>query len=118
MIGNAFAALVLTRLLTLHVSCGMVCGVYLILSGMFRFVEENLRGEPQTPVHFGLRLYQWISIASIIAGAVITTLHTPPMPAFHFHPGAVYVALACGFAGWFVSGVDFPESNRRFARLT
>lgn len=117
-LGNGFAALVLTRLLILHVSCGMICGVYLILSGMFRFVEENLRGEPQTPVRFGLRLYQWISIASIVAGAVITTLRTPPMPIFQFHAGAVYVALGCGVAGWFVSGVDFPESNRRFARLT
>ena len=30
----------------------------------------------------------------------------------------IFVALACGIGAWFLTGVDFPESNRRFARLT
>jgi protein-S-isoprenylcysteine O-methyltransferase Ste14 len=118
MLGNLFTALVLTRLLTLRVTCGLLCGMYLILSGLFRFVEENLRGEPQTPVHFGLRLYQWLAVASIVSGAIITTLPTPSVPGFHMYTGAIWTALGCGLGGWFVSGVDFPESNRRFARLT
>jgi hypothetical protein len=31
---------------------------------------------------------------------------------------SIFVALACGIGAWFLTGVDFPESNRKFARLT
>jgi hypothetical protein len=97
----------------------MICGVYLIVSGLFRFVEERLRGEPQTPIRFGLRLYQWLAIASIALGAFLTTItRVPHAPVFAPHVSSFGVGLRCGAAGWFVSGVDFPESNRRFARLT
>jgi prolipoprotein diacylglyceryltransferase len=97
----------------------MVGGVYLILSGIGRFVEEAYRGEPQTPILWGLRLYQWIAIVSVLLGAAITTLvRTPQTPAPILHLSSVLVALVCGIAAWFVSGVDFPESSRRFARLS
>jgi prolipoprotein diacylglyceryltransferase len=101
-----------------HAPCTLICGVYLILSGIFRFVEESLRGEPQTPVRWRLRLYQWIALASIVAGAVVTTLGSQAAPRFTPQVSSFFLAAACGIAGWFVSGVDFPESNRRFARLT
>jgi prolipoprotein diacylglyceryltransferase len=97
----------------------MVGGVYLILSGIGRFVEEAYRGEPQTPIFWGLRLYQWIAIVTVFLGAVITTLvRTPITSEPVIHLSSVFVALACGIAAWFVSGVDFPESSRRFARLS
>jgi membrane-associated phospholipid phosphatase/protein-S-isoprenylcysteine O-methyltransferase Ste14 len=116
---NVAVALIVTRLYLLHTTAAMVGGVYLILSGIGRFVEEAYRGEPQTPIFWGLRLYQWVAIVCVILGAVITTLvRTPltPEPVPHF--SSTSVALACGFAAWFVSGVDFPESSRRFSRLT
>jgi hypothetical protein len=31
---------------------------------------------------------------------------------------SIFVAFACGIGAWFLTEVDFPESNRRFARLT
>lgn len=97
----------------------MVGGVYLILSGLGRFVEEAYRGEPQTPVFWGLRLYQWIALVTVFLGAAITTLvRTPRTPVPVMHPSSVLVALLCGIAVWFVSGIDFPESSRRFARLS
>jgi hypothetical protein len=97
----------------------MVAGVYLILSGAGRFVEEAYRGEPQTPTVCGLRLYQWLAIASVACGAVITTISdaprtAPPVP----HPSSIVLASVCGLCAWFVTGVDFPDSIRRFARLT
>jgi prolipoprotein diacylglyceryltransferase len=55
---NVAIALVVTRLYLLHTTAAMVGGVYLILSGIGRFVEEAYRGEPQTPVLWGLRLYR------------------------------------------------------------
>jgi Prolipoprotein diacylglyceryl transferase len=119
MLWNVLVALVVTRLCLLHAASAMVGGVYLILSGAGRFVEEAYRGEPQTPVFGGLRLYQWVSVVTLVLGALITTVNTsPPAPRPVLHVSSVFVALACGLAAWFVTGVDFPESNRRFARLT
>ncbi len=116
---NAVIAAVLFRLLFFEVPATVICGMYLILSGVGRFVEEAYRGEPQTAIFGGLRLYQWIAVATIISGAIITTAsNSPAAPRFTPSLASIPLALACGVAAWFLTGVDFPESNRRFARLT
>lgn len=115
---NLWTGLALLRLVSLHVAPAMVAGIYLILSGAGRFVEEAYRGEPQTKRILGLPIYQWIAVLTIVAGAAMTAVHTsinvgPP----EFRSSVLPVAVACGIATWFVAGVDFPESSRRFARL-
>lgn len=116
---NVVIAVIVTMLYLLHTSTAMVGGVYLMLSGLGRFVEEAYRGEPQTSVVAGLRLYQWIAIVSVIVGAFLTTITTAPLTISPLpHGSSIFVASACGFLAWFVTGVDFPDSNRRFARLT
>jgi membrane-associated phospholipid phosphatase len=116
---NGMTGVVVGRLYLLRVNAAMIGGLYLILSGVGRFVEEAYRGEPQTPVIAGLRLYQWFAIATIVAGAVVTTVTGAPVPARpRFEASSLLPALMCALAAWFVTGVDFPESNRRFARLT
>jgi membrane-associated phospholipid phosphatase/protein-S-isoprenylcysteine O-methyltransferase Ste14 len=116
---NIWVGLMLLRLLELHCPTTLIAGVYLILSGAGRFVEEAYRGEPQTKILFGLRLYQWIAILTVIAGAVITTVSAGPLPhGFDFSVSILLLAVVCGAMTWFVTGVDFPESSRRFARLT
>jgi protein-S-isoprenylcysteine O-methyltransferase Ste14 len=116
---NAVAGLALLRLFQLHSSATLLCGVYLLLSGAGRFVEEAYRGEPQTLSICGLHLYQWIAILTFVAGAVITCAHGPAMPReFDLRAGSILIAAGCGAVAWFVTGIDFPESSRRFARLT
>jgi hypothetical protein len=116
---NGLIALALFRLVALGARTTMICGVYLILSGVGRFVEEAYRGEPQTAVFGGLRFYQWIAIASVVTGGGITTIRSAPFtPAPSLHFTSLAVATGCALAGWAVSGVDFPKSARRFARLT
>lgn len=116
---NVLIALAVARLYLLHVNAAMIGGIYLILSGLGRFVEEAYRGEPQTPVLWGLRLYQWIAIITVVAGAIVTTCTSAPVPTRpQFDSSLLPVAVICALAAWFVTGVDFPESNRRFARLT
>ncbi len=116
---NCVVGAALLRLLAVHAPCTMICGVYLLLSGAGRFVEEAYRGEPQTLVWCGLHIYQWIAAFTFVVGAVFTAI---PSPAAHaFTPvtaSSALVAVACGAVCWFVSGVDFPEVSRRFARLT
>ena len=116
---NAWIGLALYRLLQLHMSATLIAGIYLLLSGTGRFVEEAYRGEPQTRTLYGLRLYQWIAILTVVAGAAVTAAKAPPMPhEFNFNISSFAIAAGCGAVAWFVTGIDFPESSRRFARLT
>jgi hypothetical protein len=119
MLYNLVVGIALLRLYQLHASCTMIFGIYLLLSSDGRFVEEAYRGEPQTSIFFGLHFYQWIALAAAIAGAVITTIHSQPLPhVSELRFSSVLLAMACGAVAWFVTGIDFPESSRRFARLT
>jgi protein-S-isoprenylcysteine O-methyltransferase Ste14 len=118
-VSNVVVGVVLVRLRMLGAPNELVIGIFLILGGLARFVEESYRGEPQTPVVGGLRIYQWLAIVSVVAGAVCTTFpagggpvgFTPPTAALAW--AAVAVAAVTGFA----MGVDFPTSDRRFSRL-
>jgi len=96
-----------------------IIGASLILSGLGRFMEEAYRGEPQTAIFAGLRLYQWIAISTILAGAAVTAWgpdRAPAAPQWNWE--VLLPALAFGAIAAFAMGVDFPDSNRRFARLT
>jgi prolipoprotein diacylglyceryltransferase/membrane-associated phospholipid phosphatase/protein-S-isoprenylcysteine O-methyltransferase Ste14 len=115
---NVLIAFVMTRLWFIQADFSVIVGLYLILTGLGRFVEEAYRGEPQTPIIRGLRLYQWIAILTIVLGTVSTTLGSTGQsgrPQFAWE--SVIAGLAFGLFTWFALGVDFPNSNRRFARL-
>ncbi len=116
---NLFIGAALIRLVQIHMPASFICGVYLMLSGCGRFVEEAYRGEPQTHVFAGMRLYQWIAILCVVTGAALTCVPgSPAFPAPSIRLSSFILALGCGVLAWFISGVDFPESSRRFARLT
>ena len=115
---NVVIAVVITRLWFLHAQFGMITGLYLILTGLGRFVEEAYRGEPQTPIVGGLRIYQWIAIVTVLAGAVLTALpSTGQAPALQFSWDSALAGLGFGLFTCFALGVDFPNSTKRFARL-
>jgi protein-S-isoprenylcysteine O-methyltransferase Ste14 len=106
------------RLWTLHVPLALIAGVYLFLAGLARFVEEHFRGEPQTRIVYGMRLYQWLALATSFAGAAVMACSSRPAP-----PAAgagmieILVALAAGVIAQVAYGVDVPASNKRFSRL-
>ena len=118
-VGNVVVGLVLLRLRALGGADVLVVGLYLILSGIARFVEELYRAEPQTRVMAGLHIYQWLAIGQTLAGIVTTTLPSIPRAGGFVAPSpllltaAAVMALVAGVA----MGVDFPRSNRRFSRL-
>ncbi|MES2765595.1 MAG: prolipoprotein diacylglyceryl transferase family protein [Bacteroidota bacterium] len=115
---NLVTGIFLLGLWRVNCSPAMIAGLYFIFNGLSRFVEEAYRGEPQTKVLAGLRLYQWIAIASVVFGAIVTVL-----PAATFFPNAAFktssllFSVVFGLCAGFAQGMDFPESNRRFARL-
>jgi protein-S-isoprenylcysteine O-methyltransferase Ste14 len=117
--GNLIVGAVLLRLRTLGAADTLVLGIFLILNGLARFVEEGYRAEPQTPVIGGLHSYQWLAIASVLGGAWCTTLTAGSTRAGFgpVEPRVILGALAFGLLAGVAMGVDFPQSNRRFSRL-
>ncbi len=118
MAANLLSFFVLWRLFTLEMPAALIAGVYLILSGVFRFVEESLRGEPQTPYFMGMRVYQWLALASVLLGMLLSGMPSAPLAAGGLSSGLWLQAGLYFLLIWFVYGVDFPNSTRRFSRLT
>ncbi len=117
--GNLVIGIVMIRLKTLATPGSMLIGLYLILSGCARFVEESYRAEPQTPIVAGLRIYQWLAVLTLLIGAVCTVLPSEPAPSGFEAPSGMLVVTAVVMAviAGTAMGVDFPGSNRRFSRL-
>ncbi len=115
---NIITGIVLARFWSLSLPPAFIAGMYLLLNGLGRFVEESFRGEPQTPVLGKLRLYQVMAILSVCTGIIFTMIPAEvglPHPEFNW----ISIVAACifGTITWFALGVDFPNSNKRFARL-
>jgi protein-S-isoprenylcysteine O-methyltransferase Ste14 len=119
LLANVATGLLLFRLQSLGASVGIIAGLYFVLNGLARFVEESYRAEPQTPIVGGLRLYQWIAALSMLVGIGFTTTARAALPAagspLHLLP--LLAALLVGTIALVMTGLDFPESNRRFSRL-
>jgi len=95
-----------------------IFGLYLILTGIGRFVEEAYRGEVQTPIVKGLRLYQWTAILSVLIGIIMTLIHIDVVViTSDFGWETIMSAMIGGLITAFAMGVDFPYSNARFSRL-
>jgi protein-S-isoprenylcysteine O-methyltransferase Ste14 len=109
---------VLFRLWVLSAPLQLIVGLYLILAGAGRFVEEHFRGEPQTAEVLGLRLYQWLAIAFVAAGAAVTAMGAEPAPPMAgLDSRGIPILLAVGAAAYVAYVLDFPRSNRRLSRL-
>lgn len=118
-VGNLSIFALLCRLWYCGATATLIGGLYLILSSLARFVEEQYRGEPQTPKLFDLAVYQWLAIVLFIVGIVFSMVDGAPVePASVLTwPGLLTSFIAGSFAALFMS-VDFPSSQWRFSRLT
>lgn len=119
-ISCAVIGLILMRLRFAGADAFQIGGIYLVLAGLTRFVEEGYRGEPQTARFAGLALYQWMAVGSLALGMVLLDFHSgSALPRLH-RPGTLVLALsvAWGLICAFAMSMDFPKSNRRFSRLT
>jgi membrane-associated phospholipid phosphatase/protein-S-isoprenylcysteine O-methyltransferase Ste14 len=115
---NIVVAIIISRLWFLRAPLSLIIGIYLIITGLGRFVEESYRGEPQTAIYGGLRLYQWMAILSVISGMLATTVGgTLSTPEPEFNWASIIAAAFFGVLTSCALGLDFPESNKRFARL-
>lgn len=118
-LGNFVIGVLLLRLWSLGAALGLIAGTYLMLAGVARFVEESYRGEPQTLIVAGLRIYQWMAVLSFATGMVLTMIPGGYAPGlvFAFDTRILSTGVLYGLLTGFAMGVDFPGSARRFARL-
>jgi len=117
-LGNVVVGVLLARMWHLGAPPTLTAGVYFLLNGMARFVEESYRAEPQTRVIAGLHIYHWMALATVLAGMVVAAIPAPAPPAWApFSSGLLAAALALALATAMAMGVDFPRSDRRFSRL-
>ena len=98
----------------------LITGLYFILAGCARFIEEAYRGEIQTAKIGGLSFYQWLAIISVIAGILATTFpasrELTSTWSFKWHTLLTSFITVISWA--FAMGMDFPYSKLRFSRLT
>lgn len=107
------------RLLLIGAPATFIVGCYLMFNGLARFVEEAYRGELQTQVIGGLKIYQWTALISFLAGSIFTMFPSAPvgLDSFGTTPFVWIGSLLMGAFVTIAMGVDWPESNRRFSRL-
>jgi hypothetical protein len=117
-LGSVVSLVILVRMWIVGAPLQWIAGTSFILAGLVRFVEEHFRGEPQTRIVGGLRIYQWLAIGSVLAGAAMMAAgNTPAPPPVALGMRDVAIALLTGAATYIAYGVDFPRLNTRFARL-
>ncbi len=117
-VGHVVVGGLMLRLWAVEAPAPMVAGAYLLLAGFVRFIEESYRGEPQTPIVGGLRLYQWFAIGLVGAGGVLTCVRWDgSWPSARVDGALLAASVLVGLLHVVAMGVDFPSSNRRFSRL-
>lgn len=118
-LANVTIGVLLIRLWSVGAALGLIAGIYLMLAGVARFVEESYRGEPQTPIVAGLRVYQWMAVLSFLFGMVLTTIPGGAGGGLRLtaDPPVLLAAVLYGMVTGLAMGVDFPDSTSRFARL-
>lgn len=118
MFWHVFCAVVLGRMWIAHCDLHLIAGVFGIVNGLGRFVEEAYREDATSQLVFGLRRHQWTAAATVVAGGLVTALaQSAPAPVPEFTTSGFTVALAAAAVSTIALGVDFPESKWRFARL-
>ncbi len=117
-LANIVSGILLLKLWFVQAPLPLIIGLCFILNGLSRFVEESFRGEPQTLIIGGLRLYQWIALSGIFIGAALTANpYTVDHLSLQFSLKTILAAIGGGFLAIFLTGIDFPLSNKRFSRL-
>jgi protein-S-isoprenylcysteine O-methyltransferase Ste14 len=118
-VANLVLGLLLYRLWQSNAPWTLIAGLYFALSSLARFAEEQYRGEPQTAMKAGLSIYQWLAAGLFVVGLVVLSLPGQDIAvAQWFEAKALVAAIGCGLLAAVLMSIDWPQSQRRFSRLT
>lgn len=117
---NLLSGWVLVHLWYCSMPAGLLTGLYFMLAGLSRFVEEAYRGEPQTSRHAGLSDYQWLAVGfmglAFVFWNIPSSMAAVPPP--DWKAASLMPGILLGLLYAFCMSTDFPDSGKRFARLT
>ena len=105
---------------TKAIPASIIIGIYLFLTAIERFAEDAYRGETQTKTIHGLKESQWVALVGLLAGVIITMIPSgvPASAAGQIDMAFGWTIIIGGFVSAFAMGMDFPQSTRRFSRLS
>lgn len=117
---NLLSGWILVHLWYVGLPAGLLIGLYFMFAGLSRFVEEAYRGEPQTLRHAGLSDYQWLSVGFVGLAFVFWNIPSSmiPVPPPDWRLASLVPGILLGLLYAFCMSTDFPDSHKRFARLT
>jgi protein-S-isoprenylcysteine O-methyltransferase Ste14 len=96
-----------------------IIGLYLIITGIERFTEDAYRGEKQTRLAKGLKENQWIAIAVLGIGIIVSILPSAPVKTSGgLNPALWGTTLVGGIVTAFAMSMDFPGSKMKYSRLS
>jgi protein-S-isoprenylcysteine O-methyltransferase Ste14 len=113
--------LLLSMWLSHGVHSTAIIGLYFILTGIERFTEDAYRGERQVKRIGALRENQWIALASVLVGILISILPSPLPGIPHsgwLDQGFFVSMITVGLLTAFAMSMDFPQSTLPFSRLS
>jgi hypothetical protein len=89
------------------------------LTGIERFTEDAYRGEKQTRLAKGLKENQWIAMAAVGIGIIVTILPSTPIKASgEFNLALWGTVVSGGLITAFAMSMDFPGSKVKYSRLS
>jgi protein-S-isoprenylcysteine O-methyltransferase Ste14 len=105
---------------TKTIPASIIIGMYLVLTAIERFAEDAYRGETQTKTIHGLKESQWVAIVGLLAGLIITMIPSgvPASATGEINLAFGWTIIIGGFISALAMGMDFPQSTRRFSRLS
>jgi hypothetical protein len=115
---NIIVGLILIRFFNLEMSATFITGIFLILTGLGRFVEESFCKKTKVPCWAGVSTIKWMTLISVLLGIVFTTLPSVKMATFNLDVESYIWAISLAVLATVAYGIDFPLLNWRFARLT
>jgi hypothetical protein len=122
LVGNLFLFLAQLRLVALGAPASFVVAVFLVGNAAARFVEEAYRGEPQTPVYKGLKLYQWLALGQFLLGCLFAMVDSGAagLPSTGLGDWIPMAAISFAFAAVasIAFSVELPEGTVPCARVT
>lgn len=114
MLWSMFCGIVLARMWWAGCELHMIAGLFAMLSGMGRFVEEAYRAEFYTHSDGRWRPYQWMAAAAVIGGGILTALPvTAEAPPPSLNLESLTLAVAFGMIAAIAAGVELRTTNSR-----
>jgi hypothetical protein len=112
---NIITGLVLIAIFNLGVSSSFIAGIYLILFGTARFIENPTERGDQLLFCGRRKIYNWTTVLFILTGIIFTCISNSACLVFEPDLLSLILSAGAGIILIIVMGINFPAMNRNLA---